>query len=735
MADTVVERARDAVPSTARSRVNVVLASDRKFLPFCATTIASVLKSSPSEDDLHFYVLTDAPFPQLDAQRFDALRRIRDFSLQQVVVDASQFTEIRTTPGISIATYFRLLMPSVLPADVEKVVYLDCDLVVLDRIRKLYDIDTGDHVFLGVEDSISRFYNAKFGLPEISPHVNGGVLLLNIAALRRIGFLDRVSEYIARHKYIITLGDQEILNTVFHERIGYVHPRWNLHGSMFEKKWRRDSTGVKNWYSTAEMDEALGNPAIIHYTYKRKPWESRVHPRYDVYLEYMKLTDYWVDFEATAPTVETPVEKALRRVGALARKTTKKWAEKKVDAVLEPVVSRRTRASSVRADFGADAAYDHWMCRLRERELPRETRIDEFRRDPAPFKFYVGNASQSDLEAGELSNYKLLFASNRVSNPNVASDWETCDALFLCRWRAGESQQLSALRHAVTFDKPIFFVETSFFAGCFTWANRSAPIELRRPFGFVVDDLAYYYDAARPSRMRTKLHDTEYRPTAAQLAESRRLIDRMTSSGLTKYNSMPSELPAALRAGDRRRVLVVDQTAGDASIELGRASAGSFAAMLRAAIAENPDAEIIVKTHPDSQVARDRGRPGYFGPADARPNVTVVTDSVSPPALLATVDTVYVVTSQLGFEALLHGKRVVCFGEPFYSGLGLTDDRRASRTPSTTRRSIEELFHVSCVEMSHYVDPWSGEACDIDRAIEIAIELRERALRWTASQT
>src|SRR5690606_27783423 len=99
-------------------------------------------------------------------------------------------------------------------------------------------------------------------------------------------------------------------------------------------------------------------------------------------------------------------------------------------------------------------------------------------------------------------------------------------------------------------------------------------------------------------------------------------------------------------------VLVCDQTFADASIRHGQAAAASFDRMLEAALAEHPDAAVLVKTHPDRVT---RGRRGYFDPAALarRPRVRVIAGDWHPVRLLEEAEAVYSVTSQMGFEALL----------------------------------------------------------------------------------
>jgi len=230
------------------------------------------------------------------------------------------------------------------------------------------------------------------------------------------------------------------------------------------------------------------------------------------------------------------------------------------------------------------------------------------------------------------------------------------------------------------------------------------------PLSLVVDDLGIYYDASRESRLERIITDLLDDPELTSRA--RRAIERIRSAGLSKYNDAPPG-PVDLGPTSRRRVLVVDQTFGDKSVRCGLATAASFEAMLEAALDENPKAEIVVKTHPDVLAGAKRG---YLERA-AGDRVRLWAQPATPTALLASVDRVYVVSSQLGFEALVCDKPVTCFGAPWYAGWGVTDDR-VEVPRRGQQRSVEQLFAAAYISYPRYLDPATSKLGDIERVIE-----------------
>ena len=228
------------------------------------------------------------------------------------------------------------------------------------------------------------------------------------------------------------------------------------------------------------------------------------------------------------------------------------------------------------------------------------------------------------------------------------------------------------------------------------------------PLALLVDDLGVHFDATRPSRLEQRI--------AAPLAPEQRRRARQIRQlwcdlRLSKLNPA-QESPAP----DQPFVLVVDQSAGDRSIALGQAGPQRFQQMLQEALRDHPDCTVVVKVHPD--VIRGRAR-GHFHRRDLQhPRIQLCADGLHPAALLEQARAVYVVTSQVGFEALLWGKPVHCFGMPFYAGWGLTSDR----LPAPSRRrpgiELEAVVHAALVAGTRCVDPHQHRPCSIEELMQ-----------------
>ena len=237
------------------------------------------------------------------------------------------------------------------------------------------------------------------------------------------------------------------------------------------------------------------------------------------------------------------------------------------------------------------------------------------------------------------------------------------------------------------------------------------------PWSLLVDDLGIYYDAHAPSRLEQLIG----RPlSAAQQQRAQALRRLWCEQRVSKYNGARESPPPA-----GPYVLVVDQTAGDLSIRCGMADQHSFVRMLEVALSRHPHCRVLLKTHPDVVAGRKRG---HLGVAALRhPRVDLCADGGHPAALLEAAEAVYVVTSQLGFEALLWGRPVHCFGMPFYAGWGLTSDalppppRRAAHRPS-----LDQLVHAALIAYPRYLDPHSLQPCGPETLLQVVGLQRRR---------
>lgn len=296
---------------------------------------------------------------------------------------------------------------------------------------------------------------------------------------------------------------------------------------------------------------------------------------------------------------------------------------------------------------------------------------------------------------------------------------ECVDYAFVWGYDCADSNFIPLIE-AVYNNAQILLCEDGFLKSADTWANFKADIKFRSGCSLILDPCGYYFDATRSSMIEQMLNDQSLTLGQADLIRANYLIKRIVGEKLTKYNHQPIFTPSIGRKGVRK-VLVVDQSYGDFSIRRGWASDGTFKKMLNDALEENPDADIIVKTHPDTMTGN---RSGYYQNIKEAGRVFRMTSPINPYSLLEICDKVYVCSTQFGFEALLAGKEVHTYGMPFYAGWGLTVD--AQRNPRRIRqRSLAEVFYMFYIMYTRWYNPSRKEPCEIEDAIDWLLGIRE----------
>lgn len=226
------------------------------------------------------------------------------------------------------------------------------------------------------------------------------------------------------------------------------------------------------------------------------------------------------------------------------------------------------------------------------------------------------------------------------------------------------------------------------------------------PASMVVDDIGIYYDATGPSRLEDILQNDIHLSRLNNEAST--LITHMLAASIGKYNAAPEADPDMLGLKDSPLVIVLDQTVNDKSVQYGLADVSNFRQALESAISENNDADVRIKIHPDVWTGKKKG---YLADLASVYDVPIISSDLNWMSLLKYTTKVYTVTSHGGMEALLHRVPVTCFGVPYYSHWGLTDDRTTC-VRRTRKLTLEELVAGVYLKYARYINPLDGRRCD-----------------------
>lgn len=273
--------------------VNIVFSSDDNYAQHTAVAMASILLNTSNSAKIRFFIIDDGITDDKKSKIKGTAESLQS-TVEFITVKNKQLMQGFVSGEISRACYFRIDIPNILPAEVTKVIYLDCDLLLYDDIQILWNTDIGDYPLAAVCDygimASKRLRRQKakcIGLPYKADYFNSGVLIMNLDAWRKADYSGKVIEIVQKNKF--PNHDQDALNKVFMNN-WYVLPlRWNVIPPVFNLFMKI----LKSELLRKNAVEAKKNPAIFHYAGGYKAWEYKLYQGFnDQYYKYLAYTDF-----------------------------------------------------------------------------------------------------------------------------------------------------------------------------------------------------------------------------------------------------------------------------------------------------------------------------------------------------------------------------------------------------------------------------------------------------------
>ncbi|MGH8528229.1 MAG: glycosyltransferase family 8 protein [Nevskiales bacterium] len=279
--------------------LHVACAADAAFIPHCAAMLHSVCAQHTAAR-VHVHFLHDDSLPAvLRLQLGDFVNGI-GAQWQAWRIEPQQAAAFPDHPRFGRLAWYRVLLPELLP-QLDRVLYLDADMIVADRLDAIWELDLGDHALAAVTNPLypemSTAFLGELGLPSIDNYFNSGMLLLNLTEWRRQNIVTAILKFVQDGVGLHTWPDQNALNAVLWRRRLALPPRWNALSVVF------DLPPQLLPYRAEELVEARQNPAIIHFIGHYKPWHYRCkHPFRELYFRHLRQTP-WRDLPLEGHTL------------------------------------------------------------------------------------------------------------------------------------------------------------------------------------------------------------------------------------------------------------------------------------------------------------------------------------------------------------------------------------------------------------------------------------------------
>jgi lipopolysaccharide biosynthesis glycosyltransferase len=259
------------------SGIHIVAVSNDLYAKHTAVMFNSIIINKHSNQPLHLYIIG-----RLTDQNRKKIRHSLnkpDVFIHFFPVEETLFEGFKLFSYFKKEAYYRLLIPDLIEDDIEKVIYLDSDIIVKHDITELWNVDIKNFYLAAVQDvgyCASKKRRRVLSIPLKYGYFNSGVMLLNLKKWRENSTSNTVIEFAKNNPTKLRSIDQDALNAVLYDKWLKLHPRWNyISGRIRKKKFQKD-------------------PAIIHFTGKNKPWSnhSKKHPLGEEYFHYLQRTDW-----------------------------------------------------------------------------------------------------------------------------------------------------------------------------------------------------------------------------------------------------------------------------------------------------------------------------------------------------------------------------------------------------------------------------------------------------------
>lgn len=265
--------------------LNILVTLDRRYLAPLKTMLGSMFFNNPGER-FDIYMVADG-ISRDEETELSSYCASHESVLHRILIAEEMFANAPVIRYYSKAMYYRLLAAEFLPDTLDKILYLDPDILIVNPLRPLYDMDISGYLFAAAMHSgltgISGYVNKLRLLEEETEfYFNSGVLLMNLDGMRKEVREEEIFEFVEKYKDILILPDQDVLNGLYNARILPVDESfWNYDVRKYE-------TYLLASQGRRDMDWVMEHTAILHFCGKNKPWNPKYRGRFSALYKHYR---------------------------------------------------------------------------------------------------------------------------------------------------------------------------------------------------------------------------------------------------------------------------------------------------------------------------------------------------------------------------------------------------------------------------------------------------------------
>lgn len=258
--------------------IDIILSSDNNYAQYLGVVLCSIFENKKQGHSINVHVINGGISSE-NIKKLEILEERYNFNINYINIDKNYFSDLFISDHISQATYYRILIPSLLKNKINKVLYLDCDLIIQCDLLELFEINIDNYFVGAVEDDDSETKEV-LGLSSSDSYFNAGVLLMNIEKWNNSNIAEETFEFIRNNPDKIKFWDQDALNYTLKNKWLIINKCFNL-SAVEAKKISKDKSNT------------IINNSIIHFSGNLKPWNFAYNGfGKEIYKKYLKKTPW-----------------------------------------------------------------------------------------------------------------------------------------------------------------------------------------------------------------------------------------------------------------------------------------------------------------------------------------------------------------------------------------------------------------------------------------------------------
>ncbi|SFA94231.1 Lipopolysaccharide biosynthesis protein, LPS:glycosyltransferase [Lentibacillus halodurans] len=265
--------------------MNILVTLDTNYLKPLKVALKSLFLNN--QDETFTIYLMHSSLEQADLDELNHYIDIHGSELRPIYISDEYFKDAPAQSYYTKEMYYRLLAFKFLPESLERILYLDPDILVINPIRELYQTNLMGYLFAAAyhnKMSVNEFNKLRLAPYDIEAYYNSGVLLMNLEEQRQQIDEQIIYQFVEKNRARLIMPDQDILNALFSKNTKNLDETLYNYDTRYYSHYKNKSNGI------CDMDYVIHHTVVLHFCGKKKPWKKRYSGKFHaLYKHYEKL--------------------------------------------------------------------------------------------------------------------------------------------------------------------------------------------------------------------------------------------------------------------------------------------------------------------------------------------------------------------------------------------------------------------------------------------------------------